>query len=306
MMYIALQRHAAAGPKRALGLMLNFAFLLGLCSCGLVQSAGDVEIGASTLPRVTVSVPWPKLDDILGPQLKSAESNLPIPGAPTSLESATLAHVQGLMTIDGQCHRSVDQPAVVAASGAMKNLHIDVVNCGDPNRCLSRCQGFRGMRLEASIDMQLLNTDNAAKIKKYLSRNSMDAIVQIRAQFFKLMFYRLSGKDKVNEDKLFSGFKLGLQDTTGQASTVLLDERYLTKISPTTPQRFELDPYAPFTASIKQSVLAGKEQWVQVFLQLDVAQKDLYSMHLSGTGVDIDFQPEFVINAIEVAKDQLQ
>lgn len=288
--------------------------LVLLGSCGFVTSAGDIEIGAGTVPRVTYDLRWPKPDDLLGDAMNQGPSGGSLGGAPTSLEAATLAHVQGLMTIDGECHRTFAQAAVTAsatpgaaaASTTIKNLHVEVVNCGDPSRCRSRCGDLRGMRLEARVQIQLLDADKAAKVKTSIKNPSAEAVTSIRARFFGLNFYELRGTKKYDVGKLFSGYQLGLSSAGGGDDTVLVTGRDLWRIKPDAPQRFELDPAAPFTLQLKQSVVAGKPLWIEVFQHIDVAQADLYSVRLAGAGVDLDFQPEFVINGIAVAAGYLQ
>lgn len=288
--------------------------LVLLASCGFVTSAGDIEIGAGTVPRVTYDLRWPKPDDLLGSALKRGPNGGQLGGAPTSLEAATLAHVQGLMTIDGECRRTFGQAAVTASatpgaakpSTTIRNLHVEIVNCGDPTRCRSRCGELRGMRLEARVQIQLLDAAKAAKVKSSIKNPSADAVTSIRARFFGLDFYELRGAVKFDVGALFSGYQLGLSSAGGGDDTVLVTGRDLWRIAPGAPQRFELDPTAPFTASLKHAVVAGEPLWVEVFQHIEVAQANLYSVRLGGAGVDLDFQPEFVINGIAVAAGYLQ
>ena len=90
-----------------------------------------------------------------------------------------------------------------------------------------------------------------------------------------------------------------------QRHTVLVLQRYLSRITGKTPQRFALDNQAEFTQKTKQGVIAAKTMWIEIFQRFAVPQADLYSVQLSGGGVELDFQPEFVISALEVAKGQL-
>lgn len=274
--------------------------------CGFVQSAGEVEVGSPTLPLVKYDLQWPTVDALIGNTLKQGETRMR--GAPTSLEFATLAHVQGLMTIEGNCHYSVVQDKVTATSGSLKNLQVELTNCGDPGRCVARCAGFRGMKLEARVQIELLDQGRAEKIRKAFPEPTVDAVVQIRTRFSQLDFYQ-TGDDKKPAliSKYFKSYELGLSSPGGGDDTVLLTQRYLPLIGLDKPkQRFELDPDAAFTAALKHSVFSGKPQWVEVFQRIEVAQQDLYAIRLGGAGVKLEFQPELVVNAIEVAKEYLK
>ncbi len=298
-------RQALRLPAAGLGLALTVGLGLSV-GCGFVQSAGEVEVGSPTVPLVQYDLKWPKVDELIGNTLK--QGNRRMPGAPTSLEMATLAHVQGMMTIDGNCHRSVLQDKVTATSGSLKSLRVDLTNCGDPSRCVARCAGFRGMKLEARVQIQLFDQAKADNIKKAFPGSNVDAVVQIRTRFSQLDFYQ-TGEDKkqVLISKYFSAYEMGLSSPGGGDDTVLLTKRYLPLIGLDKPkQRFELDPDAAFTAALKQSVFSGKPQWVEVFQRIDVAQQDLYAIRLGGAGVKLEFQPELVINAIEVGKEYLK
>jgi hypothetical protein len=281
-------------------------------ACSFIEAAGEISIGAEQkIPRVATELRWPSVDQLLTETLKTSPGSAGVPaGLPTSLGQATLAHVQGLMTIDGECHRSVLIPKVESqvADTQIKNLVFRVTNCGDPGRCVQQCAGFKGMKLEARIAFQLLDDTKAKKIKELLSDNtSPSAILQVRTRFSKLNYFELAsdGKTKVPVGGLFSDSQLGLSSEGGGDETVIVDQRYLGKISPQTPQRFELDPRAPFTIQTKQQVIAAQTIWVEIFQRIWVPQENLYAITLGGGGVELDLQPEFVISALEVVKGAL-
>lgn len=286
--------------------MLALTVLLAVLAqaCGFVEAAGEITIGEGQVPRLQYDLQWPKVDDVVGDAVQGADPAA-VPGLPKSFEAGTLAHLQGLMTVDGECHRRIEQPAVKAKTGTLKNLVVDVVNCGAAERCVSRCQGFAGVKLETRVQLQLVDAKQAAKIQDALADTSPDAIVQIRTRFRELAFYQTEAGQKVDVGGLFQGFELGVSRPGGADESVLVEGRYVDSIDPETPQRFELDPKAPFTAAIKRDVVDGKTVWIEIFQRMRVAQPDLYSVRLGGAGVEIDLQPEFVISAIEVAKGQL-
>ncbi len=282
--------------------------------CSALEAAGEITLGAETkIPKFSTDIKWPGVDQLLGNALTSATGgDKAPPGLPKSLGSATLAHVQGIMTIDGQCERAVMVPAVAskAADSLIKNLQFNVTNCGDPNRCIEQCQGFRGMKMEARVQFQLLNEKNAKQIKENLSKQTDPAaIVQIRAQFTQLDYYeqKPNGKpgEKVSITKLFSNSEMGLSSSGGGDDTVIVEQRFIGKISKTTPQRFEIDQNAPFTKKTKQAVINGETLWIEIFQRLSIPQQNLYAITLGGGGVDLELQPEFVVSAVKVAKSAL-
>lgn len=284
-------------------------------ACSFLEAAGEVTIGADQkIPKVSTQLKWPSVDQVLGDALTSATGGAKAPaGLPVSLGSATLAHVQGLMTIDGECHRVVTIPTVESKikDSVLQNLRFELTNCGDPSRCVERCGGFQGMKMEARIDFQMLDAAKVKKLKEFLSdKTSTDAMLQIRAQFFQLEFFETvagapDGKTQ-SIVELFTDSQMGLSSLSGDDDTVVVEQRYLPLISPTTPQRFELDPHAVFTHRLKQAVVDAQDAvWVQIFEKLAIPQKNLYGITLGGGGVNIELQPEFVINALEVVKGVL-
>lgn len=301
---------------RILSYWALLAATLPALGCSFVEAAGDITLGAEQkIPKVATQIMWPSADDLLGKALTGATGTSKAPaGLPTKLGSASLAHIQGLMTIDGECQRTVLIPTVEskAQGSLLRNLVFNLTNCGDPKRCVDSCQGFSGMKMEARIQFQLLDVAKAKKIKEYLSsKTNPDAIVQVRARFSVLDFFEtipgtspLQTKSIVN---MFADSQIGVSSEGGGDDTVVVEQRYLGKISPKTPQRFELDPRAEFTQKTKKAViLAEKPIWIEVFQRIWVPQKNLYSITLGGGGVNLDLQPEFVISALQVVKGALE
>ncbi|MBI5610475.1 MAG: hypothetical protein HY902_16475 [Deltaproteobacteria bacterium] len=308
---------AAAGNavRRAAALALAGVALAAAPACSFLEAAGEVTIGAEQkIPRVSTQIKWPSVDKVLGNALTTATGGAKAPaGLPGTLNAATLAHVQGLMTIDGECHRVVSIPQVdsKAKDSVLENLRFELTNCGDPTRCVERCNGFVGMKMEARIDFQMLDAAKVKKLKEFLSdQTSTAAILQIRAQFSQLDFFEEVLGAPAGQTKsiapLFADSQMGLSSLAGDDDTVVVEQRYLPLISPKTPQRFELDPHSVFTERLKWSVLKASDAvWIQIFQKLWIPQKNLYGITLGGGGVNIELQPEFVINALEVVKGVL-
>lgn len=290
------------------------ALALAASACSFLEAAGEITLGAKDgVPKVSTELVWPSAGELLGSELSGAGSGKLPAGMPAGLGAATLAHVQGLMTIDGECQRAVLVPTVASKvkDTKLRNLRFELTNCYDPTqRCVQACAGFRGMKIEARLEYQLLDEATANRIRSTLSdQTSPEAIVQVRAQFARLDYFepKPGGKagEKVSITKLFTKSELGLASAGGGDDTVVVSQRYLGKISPATPQRFEIDPKAAFTQKTKEAVMAAKPKWIEIFQRIDVAQPDLYAVTLGGGGVDLEFQPEFVISTLQVAKNAL-
>ena len=302
-----------------------------LPACSFLEAAADVQVGSGTVPRATFLLTWPNVDQLIGDSLQKA-GGADAPGLPTSLKAASLAHVQGLMTIDGECRRYFDQAVVDQATVAagkdpvLKNLHVEVINCGTPGRCVAQCKDefgdpFRGMRLWARVQFNLVNADVASKVGGALgnSQTDPDAIAAITLQFQKLAFLQdfvdpATGKtSSENIDSLFSGYELGVgsvyppSEPTPETldDTPIVTARYLTSISPTTPQRFEIDPTSAFSRKLRTSIVKGEQVWVTVYQRIDVPEANLYGVRLGTGGVDLDFQPEILLSGVKTIKGQL-
>jgi hypothetical protein len=291
-----------------------------LPACAFIEAAGDVEVPADSIPHATFTLMWPDVDKLVGSTLHKDDadpkkpSSLPA-GFPATLQSGTLAHVQGLMTIDGECKRTYDQPDAGDPKSPIKNMHIEVINCGIEGRCSDACKDdfgdpFRGMRLWARVQFNLVNADTAAKIHTTLNgQTNPDVLAEIRLKFKQLEFVQnftdpVTGKTtEQNIDGLFAGYELGAASVyaPGDPSAVnddtpIVKQRYLASISADTPQRFELDPTSAFSLKLRQSIMTGSEVWIEVYQRLDVAEQNLYAVRMNGGGVKIDFQPEIVIS----------
>lgn len=284
---------------------LAAAALSALGGCGFLEAAGEITIGEGQIARVQTDLQWPALTEVLGDQMAQGQGG-DVPGFPAKLDDSTLAHVQGLMNIDGECRRTSTVDTVDGGQAQLRKLTVEIINCGSPDRCTEYCDGFRGMKMSARVQFQLLDEEKAKKIRELLSdKTSPDAVVAVRARFFKLLFYQTVGGQREDIGPYFDTAEFGLSSEGGGDDTVLVSQRYLSRITGKTPQRFALDNQAEFTQKTKQGVIAAKTMWIEIFQRFAVPQADLYSVQLSGGGVELDFQPEFVISALEVAKGQL-
>lgn len=305
--------------------LLTFLLLpVLLPACSFLEAAGDVEIPSDSIPHAQFPLKWPNVDQLVGGTLQKAGGGQMPPGFPTSLEDGSMAHIQGLMTIDGECRRTFDQAALDDPKVPAKNLHVEVVNCGIPGRCEEYCKDeygdrFYGLRLWARVHFNLISDKTAAKITEVMKgQNNPDMIAQIRLRFSKLSFFQnftnpATGKSEVQviTDK-FSGFELGVgsaylpgDPTAVNDDTAIVTARYLSQITPETPQRFELDPTSAFSQKLRRDIVTGQQVWVAVYQRIDVPQQNLYGVRLNGGGVELDFQPEIVISFVKTVTGAL-
>jgi hypothetical protein len=202
--------------------LLAVSALVAPACTSFISAAGEFTLAKEQgVPALAVDVPWPNIDSLVGSALTSANTQtagVGVGGLPTSLASGTLAHVQGLMTIDGECRRSFSldlsnestkttgtgAKTTAATASVIKSARGVVTNCGDPkNRCTEWCKNadgtpFQGMRLEMRIEFVLLDKAKAASLKKELGSASnldtenADPIKAIRFKFSKLQFYQVN------------------------------------------------------------------------------------------------------------------
>ncbi len=295
-----------------------------LPACAFLEAAGDVEIPADSIPHAQFLLKWPDVDKLVGGTLTKAGSGQMPSSFPTSLQDGSLAHVQGMMTIDGECKRAYDQPAMDDPKLPLRNLHVDVINCGIVGRCTEACKDeygepFRGVRLWARVQFNLVSAATAAKITETMKgQNNPEMIAQIRLRFSKLAFIQnftdpATGKTSVEDiEPLFSGYELGVgtayppgDPTAVNDDTPIVKQRYLSQISPETPQRFELDPTSDFSLKLRTAIVTGEQVWIAVYQRIDVPEQNLYGVRMNGGGVDLDFQPEIVISFVKTVTGAL-
>ncbi|MSP90668.1 MAG: hypothetical protein EXR79_02500 [Myxococcales bacterium] len=292
-------------------------------ACGFIEAAGEITLDEQQIPALKYDMPWPNLDTLVGSALTSANqatASAGVGGIPTSLNAATMAHIQGIMTIDGECRRTFDVGAdqLKATKGLVKAVKGEILNCGDPaKRCTDFCKTesgavFTGIKMVARVTFQLLDKVKSTALKKKLSevgdpKLSQDPITQVRMRFKQLQFFQKTGEKDAkgvelerNVNHLFAGMQLGVADEGGGNETPIIRGRYLTRITPETPQRFELDPQSPFTINLKKKVLSASETSMDLYVKIAIEQGDLYSVKLGNGGIHLDLQPEIAISALRV------
>jgi len=281
--------------------LLAAALSLGLLSsCAFVESAAQLLVGSPQVPRVTLDIAWPSVESLSG---LSQQEMASIQGFPTTFKWGTLAHLQGALTMSGECSMVKDGETPPNQTKLSK-LSVRATNCvGDP-RCAGRCKAFEGVEVEIRFDVELLNEANAKKVREELSDTSSDAIVQIRLRFFTLDVYQAIDAIKENTNARYAALEMSLSGADGQEA-IFMRDRDFDLVKPGKPQRFDVDSTSPVTHALKASVVAGKVTSATVVVRARVAQPDLYELMMTGGGLVLDAQPEIVINVLEVAKSKL-
>jgi hypothetical protein len=165
-------------------------------------------------------------------------------------------------------------------------------------------------------------------------------VSQIRLQFHELELYQIEEGVEVSNNNRYFDFRFGARRTLKQMfelygevgmpscpgddlmleedltispdCIVVVQQKYLDRITPENPQRFDLGSSSQFTTDLKQAVLdkfldpVGNESpSATLWLKFAVSEEQLYELNIEGAGVKLDVQPEFVINVLEVAKGQI-
>ena len=234
-------------------------------------------------------------------------------------------------------------------SGTPQYACLEIVNCSDDPRCADTCGDFRGLMLDLSIDASFLTTEQALQVQQEADINfdvGTDAVTQIRLQFFELELYQMDGDEQISNNNRYFDFRFGARRTTRQMHElcaldpeceapeppscpgddlmadedevispdciVVVNQKYLDRITPESPERFDLGSSSQFTTDLKRAVLDkfkdpenNESPSAALWLKFAVSEEQLYELNLEGAGVELDVQPEFVINVLEVAKGQL-
>ena len=287
--------------------LIRAAVILGVgatlvTGCAFVEAATEQTIGEGQIPRFDEEILYPAIDDLTG---LTADQAGAIPGFPTSLNNATFAHLQGAFAITGECSKTLEIEGP-GDNESVVGIEVTVTNCTLDHRCGDLCEeGFFGMMFEARVELLLLTTEQADKLRNLLSELVPSAIAQIRLQFFELELFQtdLDGERFPIHDWI-DDFWLGLENDDGDR-VVFLDDSHLDVIDPEDPQRFDIDAGADFTIKLKEDVLAAEEVSAFVVQSMRIPQPNLYELVFDGAGLRFDLQPEFVVSVLQVVQSKL-
>ena len=299
--------------------------------CGLLESALERTIGGSPgeIPRIRAWVDFPHADEVVDVAQMRRDG---VPGFPDTFEDVTLAHLQGLLILSGDCtHTSVRDQATgkVRLSGP---LTFTVTNCDDP-RCAALCApGTSGLQGKIVAPVEVVSEDEAKDVRAQLKDVSPESIAQVRLRFFDLMLYsgavastdadvpdsgvigpadggevdsELAAGDPwvlpvANLDGRLTSFTLEVADDQGN-TVALIDQANLASISPLTPQRYDVDRESPLVDRVRADLIDGKAVNLSLAITMGFTRSALYDVRVNGAGLRFDIQPEVVVDVLKAA-----
>jgi hypothetical protein len=273
-----------------------------LTACDFVNSATELTFGEGQVPLVAQSMQYPSVESLTGLN----EAGESIPGVPTDLSQSTMAHLVGALGARGECAQ------VVELSGLASNITraaFELSACAEDDRCARACPGdFYGLDARVALEMRVLNAAQAKKITALLSKDSAEAITQIRLQFQELVFFEGEGEARVSTNGSITDFELWL-GAPGVEPTRLLDAQDFNHISASNAEgkseRYEIPRDSAVARALIDRILSGEDVDLSIDLRFRIPRGELYSLGLSPAGVSQVIQPEIVIDAIEAATSTL-
>ncbi len=298
-------RRALPKIARALALTSAIVLLGSAVSCSaFLESAFELTFGPGDIERIVFDARFPSVDEMGG---LDDEELKELPGFPDTLTDGTMAHLQGALTLQGECQKVVDLEEEEADDRISERRTFSLTTCTGKPRCAPLCDDeLYGMRIDMRVPFELIDEVKAKEVKDMLADVSPDSIVQVRLRFFKLSIFHETGvgDERVDMTPLFDNLSLRLVDMEGDGVT-LVHPGYLPEITDDTPQRFDVDSNSVFMDRIKANLLEAKPITVAVVIGMDVTQANLYEIFIDQAGIAVDIQPEFVVSVVEAAKSSL-
>ncbi len=283
-------------------LLLLSLVLVAVQGCALIESATEQVFGPGDVPPVSEELLWPSVGTITGheapelgenPDLTDLENQEDIDVGVPPDQVGTFAHLAVVMADDGECvsvHNSDPD------EGTMFRVRVEDCSQACPSNC---APGESGLRVEAAVEVPVIEESQAEKMQEYLENVTPEAIVQIRFAFEELEFFQLTPEGREVVQDRFEDFVFLLSNDSG-AEVLILDGRHLDSISPDKIQRFDVDSNAPFTKQLKKDILALKLDPVWATFRFHIPEEALGQVQVEDGGLSMDFNMEFVISAIEV------
>lgn len=280
--------------KRLIPALLSGTVSL-LSGCAFLDAASEVTIGDGKVPRVKLKTKLPPADELVPGALKDGS----LPGLPDSYAGATLAHLDGILRMQGTCSVVQIEPG---NSKPVVRSSVTLARCDGTDPCDGLCpDGFDGLVLELGATVRMLDANDVKGIRKQLSKLNEDSIVQIRMRFFDLGLSQVEGDTVTSVNDSLSTYRLRLESLTSEPVD-LVTEEYLGAITPDTPQRFELPPDAALTRELKQNVLAAEPFELTLVNHFEIPRSALYGIVIAETQLALDIQPEFVISVLQAVE----
>ncbi len=290
--------------------------IIGLCTapnfvgCDFINSASEITFGAGSLPSLEQAMEYPSVDQLVG--LDQMEE---IAGLPASLNQGTMAHLVGALGVGGECGRNLDLSDGELGSSVLA-AEFELAACTKDQRCADLCPpDFLGLNARTRLEAIVMQASQAKEISQALSKDSAEAIVQIRFQMRALEFYQGLDEDREITNDHIRDFEMML-GTPGEESILFLGPQDLHKIRESSVatsnkekmarfERYELPREHPVTKKIINDILEGNDVIISVEQKFKIGRESLYDLRLSPAGIYQSIQPEVVINAIEAATSTL-
>ena len=299
-----ISRPSAARPSAASRALRALAALSlsAATACDFINSASELTFGAGEVPLVQQSMQYPSVERLTGLN----EEGESIPGVPADLNAATMAHLVGALGARGECAQQVD---LAGLSANVTRASFELSACAEDDRCARACPAeFYGLDARVALEMRVLDGAKAKKISSLLSKDSADAITQIRLQFKELMFFEGEGEGRVSTNEHITGFELWLGAPDVEPVRLLGAEDFNTisaAMSVGEEERYEIPRDSAVARALIDHILGGEDVDLSIDLRFRIPRGDLYSLGLSPAGVSLVIQPEILIDAVEAATSTL-
>jgi hypothetical protein len=266
-------------------------------ACDFVDAASELTAGEGEVPRITASVSFPSV----GRFVASRPGGEAVGGVTASLDRATLAHLAGLLRLDGTC--TLDA-ALEPPGPPVVDLKARIVLCDPGRTCDGLCpEGFTGALVDLATTVNVLDEQGAGSLSGQLDRVSDDAIVQIRMRVHEL---RLEGRgpDAASPRDLMpllSAFEFQVA-TTASPPVTLVGAEHLEEFAGGAARRFELPSRAPLTAEIEGHLLSAEPFDLEFRFRFAFPSSALFGVTPGTARWRFDVQPEFVLSVLEAVE----
>jgi len=267
-------------------------------ACDFVDAASELTAGGGEVPRITASVSFPPVDRLVANRPGGKERGTDLTG---SLDHATLAHLAGVLRLDGTC--ALDA-ALDAPGPPVVDLSARIVLCDPGRTCEDRCpEGFIGLLVELATTINVLDEKAAVRLSGLIDRVSEDAIVQIRMRVHELSLEGpgLDGATARDLLPLLSGFEFQIA-TRASPPVSLVRAEHLAEFAGGATRRFELPSRAPLNAEIEGHLLSAEPFDLEFRFRFAFPSSALYGVTPGRTRWQFDVQPEFVLSVLKAVE----
>jgi len=266
-----------------------------LPGCALFESAGEVTIGKGQIATILLDFQLPNHDNFVA-QTKAALDD--VDGIPegTSIESATLAHILGMVKLSGHCVRSFSQ-AGKKDLGAGSDMVSNFIACPDTGVCDAYCGDRRGVVLQFEVDTIALDQSTSKDIKSKVQQRIEDTLVGMRLKIDTLMPYKLVNGKRVDMLPHIRSVIATAVDPDGN-EVDLMNANHLRQIREGGQPRVTFDPDSKFTKGMIRALEKGQAVQFRLRAEVHILRADAYVWPIFKSGFRLEAQPEFVISVL--------